>query len=111
VLEAHRSDGGISTPAYPDAFGRLWAALESDSSGDILLSASPEYEFTDWGGADHTGGGSHGSLTDGDSRVPLVFYGCGPDLQPDGATDGRREWSITDVAPAVRAHFGIDQGK
>jgi predicted AlkP superfamily pyrophosphatase or phosphodiesterase len=108
VLDSHHGDGEISTPAYPDALGRIWSALECDSSGDILLSAAPEYEFVDWGGADHTGGGSHGSLTDGDSRVPLVFYGCGPDLRANGAADSPREWAITDVAPVVRAHFGID---
>jgi predicted AlkP superfamily pyrophosphatase or phosphodiesterase len=107
VLQAHPTDGEISSAAYPDALGRVWAALECDSSGDILLSAAPEYEFVDWGGADHTGGGSHGSLTDGDSRVPLTFYGCGPDLEADGGNDSGREWAITDVAPIVRAHFGV----
>jgi hypothetical protein len=106
VLQAHPTNGEISMPAYPDALGRVWAALESDSTGEILVSAVPEYEFVDWGGADHTGGGSHGSLTEGDSRVPLVFYGCGPDLE----ADARREWAITDVAPIVRAHFGAGGG-
>jgi type I phosphodiesterase/nucleotide pyrophosphatase len=108
VLEAEESEGELSMPAYPDALGRVWSALECDSSGDILLSAAPEYEFIDWGGADHTGGGSHGSLLDGDSRVPLVFYGCGPDLEADSGNDSQREWAITDVAPIVRAHFGVE---
>ena len=31
-------------------------------SGEVLLSGTPGYEFVDWGGSDHVGGGSHGSL-------------------------------------------------
>jgi hypothetical protein len=107
VLGANQGEGEISTPTYPDALGRIWSALECDSSGDILLSAAPGYEFVDWGGADHTGGGSHGSLLDGDSYVPLVFYGCGPDGHGATGNHSRREWAITDVAPVVRAHFGL----
>jgi hypothetical protein len=108
AIEGEVSGNEVSTHAYPDALGRVWSALESDSAGDILVSAKRDYEFVDWGGADHTGGGSHGSLVEGDSRVPLVFYGCGPDLQGENGGDSRREWSITDVAPIVRAHFGVD---
>jgi predicted AlkP superfamily pyrophosphatase or phosphodiesterase len=110
TLDAHLTESEISSPAYPDALGRVWSALASDSSGDVLVSAAPRYEFVDWGGADHTGGGSHGSLGDGDSRVPLVFYGCGPDVEAEGELDSRREWAITDVAPVVRAHFGLPDG-
>ena len=73
----------------------------------MLLSAEPGYEFVDWGGADHAGGGSHGSLRAEDSMVPLVFWGCGPDARDD-ATDGERPWSITDVASEVLGHFGLD---
>jgi hypothetical protein len=107
VLGANQSEGEISTPAYPDVLGRIWSALQCDSSGDILLSAAAGNEFVDWGGADHTGGGSHGSLLDGDSEVPLVFYGCGPDLDENRGNDSRQAWAITDVAPVVRAHFGV----
>ena len=106
-LGGEASNGELRTPSYPDALGRLWAALGCDSVGDILISAAPQYEFVDWGGADHTGGGSHGSLGLEDSAVPLVFYGCGPDLDRSAA-DGR-EWSIADVAPVVLDHFGIAQ--
>jgi predicted AlkP superfamily pyrophosphatase or phosphodiesterase len=108
ALEATRSENELSSSTYPDALGRLWSALESDSTGDILLSAAPDYEFVDWGGADHRGGGSHGSLLAGDSSVPLVFLNCGPDLHADNE-DGRSEWSITDVAPVVLDHFGLVQ--
>ena len=54
-------------PDYPDALARVWSALRCENAGDILLSAAPGYEFVDWGGADHVGGGSHGSLHRTDS--------------------------------------------
>jgi hypothetical protein len=108
ALEGEASNGELRTPSYPDALGRIWAALGCDSTGEILISAQPEYEFVDWGGADHIGGGSHGSLGLGDSSVPLVFVGCGPDLHGNGG-DAQREWSIADVSAIVLDHFGISQ--
>ncbi|HWH94097.1 MAG TPA: alkaline phosphatase family protein [Baekduia sp.] len=101
VLAATTSDGVIASPDYPDALRRIWAALTCSTSGDVLLSAAPGYEFPDWGGADHLGGGSHGSLHHSDSLGALAF--CGVDA-PDGTGPGA--WSLTDVAPMVRAHFG-----
>ena len=41
----------LATPAYPDALARLWSALTCPTSGEVLLSAAPGYEFIDWGGA------------------------------------------------------------
>ena len=54
----------------------------------------PGYEFLDWGGADHVGGGSHGSLHGNDSLGALLWCGTGPD-------DARRaaQWSLRDVVP------------
>jgi hypothetical protein len=107
ALQGTSNDGRLDTPEYPDALGRIWAALECDSSGEILLSATDGHEFVDWGGADHVGGGSHGSLARGDSEVPLVFCGCGPDLERDHGNALDEEWSITDVAEVVGNHFGV----
>ena len=61
--------------------------------------AAPGYEFADWGGVDHVGGGSHGSLHRVDSLGALAF--CGVDAPHDHGS-----WSIADVAPMVRGHFG-----
>lgn len=107
-VEGVSRDNGLVTPAYPDVLGRVWSALGCDSTGEVLISAEAQYEFVDWGGADHVGGGSHGSLGLGDSAVPLVFYGCGPDLQRQNGDD-RAEWSITDVAAVVLDHFGVSR--
>lgn len=104
VLEAQASEGEWDSRIYPDVLGRLWAALECDGAGDILLSAERGYEFVDWGGADHVGGGSHGSLRRGDSLGPLAFVNCGPDAGRD--QEARRQWALTDVAQVVLDHFG-----
>ena len=102
ALVATTSDGRFDSPDYPDALRRIWAALTCATSGDVLLSAGPGWEFPDWGGADHVGGGSHGSLHHSDSLGALAF--CGVDA-PNGTGEGA--WSITDVAPMVRAHYGL----
>ena len=92
-------DGRVTSTLYPDALGRLWSALESHWSGDVLVSAEPGFEFVDWGGADHVGGGSHGSLHRGDSLG--VLLACGIDL-PE-----REQWSLADVTPLVLDHFQV----
>jgi hypothetical protein len=103
VLDATIEDGRFLTRAYPDALARAWAALTCDRSGDVLLSAAPGWEFPDWGGVDHVGGGSHGSLHRSDSLGALLF--CGVDAPAVRAQDGR--WSIADVTPMVLAHFNV----
>ncbi len=91
----------LASRRYPDALGRLWAALECPTSGDVLLSATAGYEFVDWGGADHLGGGSHGSLHREDSLGALIVAGL--DAAPG-------PWSIADVTPLVLRHFGVGDG-
>jgi hypothetical protein len=93
------ADGRVSSGSYPDGLGRLWSALESPTTGDVLLSAGGGYEFVDWGGVAHVGGGSHGSLHRGDSLGALVLTGV------DAAA--REQWSITDVTPTILQHFGV----
>ena len=104
ALEAEIRDGAIESRTYPDALRRVWAALHCHGTGDILVSARREFEFTDWGGSDHVGGGSHGSLRRGDSLASLAFLNCGPDVN---ASAGPSQWSIADVAGVVLDHFGV----
>ena len=95
-------DGRFLCSEYPDALGRIWSALKCPRAGDVLLSASPGYEFVDWGGADHVGGGSHGSLHRTDSLGALLWCGTGP-----ASASSRERWSLRDIAPMVREHYGI----
>jgi hypothetical protein len=102
VLRAEIQDERILSTEYPDALGRAWSALHCPTAGDILLSAAPGYEFVDWGGSDHVGGGSHGSLHRTDSLGALLWCGTGPDSRT-----AREQWSLRDIAPMIRAHFGL----
>jgi predicted AlkP superfamily pyrophosphatase or phosphodiesterase len=101
VLLGTVEDGVLTCDHYPDALARVWAALTCPTSGDVLLSAEPAYEFPDWGRRAHVRGGSHGSLHRVDSLGALLF--CGVEAPPERA-DGN--WSIADVAPMVLRHFG-----
>jgi predicted AlkP superfamily pyrophosphatase or phosphodiesterase len=102
TLRAEVQDGRFLCTEYPDALTRIWSALNCPTAGDILLSAAPSYEFVDWGGADHVGGGSHGSLHRSDSLGALLWCGTGPDSR-----DARDLWSLRDVTPLIREHFGL----
>ena len=101
TLRAEVSDGAIDMPTYPDGLARAWAALTCPTSGDVLLSAAPDYEFPDWGGISHLGGGSHGSLHRVDSEGVLLTAGV---EEPEArVADGA--WSLVDVAPMAVGHF------
>ena len=102
VLRAELQDGRFLSTEYPDALTRIWSALHCPNAGDILLSAGPGYEFVDWGGSDHVGGGSHGSLHRSDSLGALLWCGTGADRR-----DAKEQWSLRDVTPLVRDHFGL----
>jgi hypothetical protein len=102
VLRAELQDGRLLSTEYPDALMRVWSALHCENAGEILLSAAPGYEFVDWGGADHVGGGSHGSLHRSDSYATLLW--AGEDLPERTSRD---QWSLRDVAPMIRGHFGV----
>lgn len=101
VIDAAVQDGRLHTPAYPDVLARVWSALTCPSSGEVLLSAAPGYEFMDWGRQSHVGGGSHGSLHASDSLGALVLYGVEPPQQEPA------QWAIQDIAPLVLRHFGL----
>jgi hypothetical protein len=101
ALGASVADGIFLSPDYPDALSRVWSALSCPTSGEVLMSAAPGYEFIDWGRQAHVGGGSHGSLHASDSLGALVMTGLElPDPAP-------RQWAIRDVAALVRGHFGL----
>ena len=88
--------GDASILDHPDAFHRSWSALANPNAGELLVSATEGWELMDLGGRHHSGGGSHGSLSEGDSIVPLLTIGV--DAAPS---------RITDVTPAVLEHFGV----
>lgn len=102
ALGLRTRDGRVASRQYPHALARLWSALACPSAGDVLVSAEPGYEFVDWGGADHVGGGSHGSLHRGDSLGTLLMCGTGPD-----SADAREQWTLADAAGLCLDHFSL----
>lgn len=90
------TSGDASILDHPDALHRSWSALANPNAGEILVSAATGFEFADLGGRHHAGGGSHGSLVEEDSLVPVLTIGV--DVAPA---------RITDVMPATLAHFGV----
>jgi hypothetical protein len=80
--------------AVPDGRARAAAALRNPNAGDVLVSATPGWEFVDLAGASHLGGGSHGSLELEDSEVPMLTVGL------DGPPA-----SITGIKQLVVDHF------
>ena len=88
--------GACYTPDYPDALARVWAALTCPTSGEVLLSAAPGYEFIDWGRQAHVGGGSHGSL-----HASRLARGARPQRRRRCPSREPGQWAIRDVAPLV----------
>jgi len=101
LLALQVREGRVDSAIYPDALGRVWSALRCRSAGELLASAKPGYEFLDWGGAHHVGGGSHGALHANDSLGSLIWCGTGP------SADSREQWSLRDVVPMIHEHFGV----
>jgi hypothetical protein len=90
-------DGGEERLGGDGWHDRLRHALANPNAGDVLVSPAPGVELADLAGRHHVGGGSHGSLLDGDSLVPMLVVGGG---DPPA--------SITGVAPLVLEHFGVE---
>lgn len=90
----------LDPPRYPNAVERSWRALACPNAGEVVVSATEGWEFTDLGGSHHLRGGSHGSLVAGDSAVPLVAAGFEDDPFPPEA-------GVTDITPLCLTHFGV----
>jgi hypothetical protein len=94
------TSGAEDVLSQPDALQRAWAALGNPNAGDLVVSAAPGLEFADLGGRHHAGGGSHGSLEQGDSEIPMIAVGI-------GAPPAR----IVEVTPRVLEHFGVSHAR
>jgi hypothetical protein len=85
---------------YPNGLARSWHALGCPRAGDVIVSAREGYELADLGGSHHVGGGSHGSLTAGDSVVPVISAGFDEPPLPEPV-------ETLQLAPLALRHFGI----
>ena len=83
--------------AYPLGRERVEAALRNPNAGEVLVSAAPGWELADLAGMHHAGGGSHGSLTAGDSEVPMLGVG----IEPPARTIDVKDALLASVLSAV----------
>jgi len=85
---------------YPDAFTRLSSALEGRNSTRVVVSAASGYEYLAEGGPIHPGGGSHGSLEQEDSVVPMIIA---------GSTQTLHNPRIIDLFAFILEHFKLSE--
>ena len=101
---------GLQDRGRPDPLGHLPGRAEPRLVGAALPAPRarcspqrrPGYEFLDWGGAHHVGGGSHGSLHANDSLGSLLWCGTGPER-----ADAREQWALRDIVPMITQHFQV----
>ena len=103
VFALIEQDNTLHSEIYPDALGRAWSALNCEGMGDVIVTPEIGYEFFDWGGVAHVGGGTHGSLHVQDSAAQLIVTGTGSEREQQEA------WSIADVNCLVLEHFGVQR--
>ena len=90
ALELDVGDGVVTSDDYPDALAGSGRRSSARTAATCSFPPTPGYEFVDWGGADHVGGGSHGSLHRDDSEGVLLL--CGVDAARARAmVDHRRD--------------------
>ncbi|MDQ6420809.1 alkaline phosphatase family protein [Paenibacillus sp. LHD-117] len=65
----------INYGKYPDVLARLYGAMFSHEGRYVIVTAEPGYELVAESSPTHIGGGSHGSLHEKDSIVPLIITG------------------------------------
>lgn len=104
LLDLEVNNGVVTSNSYPYGLARLWEALTASTTGDVLLSAKPGFEFVDWGGGKHTGGSSHGSLHTVDSYCALIWAGLDEREQ-----SARAPRTLADITPMICRHFGVCQ--
>ena len=87
---------------YPDALRRVWAALTCPTSGDVLLVGRARATSSPTGAAPTTSAAAATARCTAPTRSGR-WCSAASSRRPGR---GRGAWSITDVAPMVRAHFG-----
>ncbi|OEF99015.1 phosphodiesterase [Vulcanibacillus modesticaldus] len=74
-INVNKEENSLSYGKYPNALSRLSGALYSHKGKFIVITVRPGYELVGDASPTHIGGGSHGSLHEVDSLVPLIITG------------------------------------
>lgn len=67
------ADNRLRCTRYPNALERIFLGFDARLTGNLWVTARPGHEFQLPENAVHNGGGSHGSLHQLDSIVPLIL--------------------------------------
>jgi hypothetical protein len=94
-------DGTLRYGIYPNAFERIFGLLESARAGQFWATARPGADFCFGGSQAHVGGGSHGTLHELDSVVPLIIAGAPADFTLPA------QLRTVDVTPLCLAFLGL----
>ena len=102
AARARSQDGRFLSTDYPDALARIWSALHCPTAGDVLLSAAPGLRVR-----------RLGRRRPRRRRQPRL---AAPHRLARGAAvvrhrtrlarRAREQWSLRDIAPMIRDHFG-----
>ncbi|MFB5674026.1 alkaline phosphatase family protein [Paenibacillus terreus] len=79
-LQPDESRHEIRYGKYPDVLQRIYGSLNSHRGRYLIVGAKPGYELADRSSPTHKGGGGHGSLSLGESLIPLII--AGTDMKP-----------------------------
>lgn len=93
ALDLRVHDGAVQYGDYPNALERIAGGVEHPRVGRLFVTAKTGFEFSATGQSVHHGAGSHGTLHQDDSRVPLLVAGA-PAFTPPAGTP-----RIIDVLP------------
>jgi hypothetical protein len=93
AIDAAVEGGIVRYGVYPNALERIACGVDHPRSGRLWVTARPGCEFEATGQSVHHGAGSHGTLHENDSVVPLLVAGMDIHL-PLGPRS-----RIVDVAP------------
>lgn len=93
ALDLRIDNGAVHDGVYPNALERIAGGVDHPRVGRIFVTAKPGFEFSATGQSVHHGAGSHGTLHEDDSRVPLLVAGA-PGFRPPAGTP-----RIIDVLP------------
>ncbi|MEF3303732.1 alkaline phosphatase family protein [Paenibacillus sp. GYB003] len=86
-------DHSIRYGKFPDVLARLYGALHSHEGQFAVVTVKPGYELVGESSPTHRGGGSHGSLHEVDSVVPLIA--AGTDSRPKSLrTVDLKQWIL-----------------
>lgn len=103
TIDASLERGRIRYGVYPNALERIACGVAAPRRGLVWVTARPGYEFSLPGQDVHAGGGSHGTLHELDSRVPVIVAGTGAPLPLERGVAPR----IVDVAAICLGILGM----